>query len=136
LESREEFAMDKKHQHVIPKSYLQAWCDPTTPAGHEPYVWVHHSDGGEGKRKAPRSKWFTEIDRYTIKSPTGDRNLDIEDTLGNLENQFVGLREKLQARKPVTAREHVIICAFVAAMCSRNKPAANNWGGFHTEIRK
>jgi Protein of unknown function (DUF4238) len=128
--------MDKKNQHVIPNSYLQAWRDPNTPKGQEPYVWVHPKLGGEPKRKSPKNKWFTEVDRYTIKSPTGERNLEIEDTLGSLENHLAALRERLQAGEPYSTREHMLMCAFTAAMCSRTKPAGDNWSEFHVQIRE
>lgn len=128
--------IDKKNQHVIPNCYLQAWCDPKTPKDKEPYVWVHPAPGGEPKRRSPRNKWFTETDRYTIKSPTGDRNLDIEDTLGNLEREFGGLRDRLQTGQPYSARAHMIMCAFAAAMCSRSKPAGDNWSIFQIQIHQ
>jgi len=128
--------MDKKNQHVIPNSYLQAWRDPKMPNGQEPYVWVHPKLGGEPKRKSPKNKWFTEADRYTIKSPTGERRVEIEDTLGGLESYLGAMRERLQAGNPYSAREHMIMCAFAAGMCSRTKPAGDNWSDFHTRIRE
>ncbi len=116
--------MEKKKQHVIPNCYLKAWCDPTYPDGHEPYIWVHPAEGGEPKCKSPK-KSFTETDRYTIRSPNGDRNLRVEDTLADIETKFVDIREQLEKGRLISAPEHFLLCAFVAAMCSRTTPAGN-----------
>lgn len=113
---------EKKKERVISNCYLQAWCDPKTPENQGPYVWVHPAAGGVPKRKSPQSKWFTETDRFRIKSPNGDPTLEIKDTLQNLEHHFVRLGERLQTGHQYSARGHMLMCAFVAAMCSRNPP--------------
>lgn len=92
--------------------------------------------GGEAKRKSPANKWFTEPDRYTIVSPTGNRNLDIENTLGELESEFARLREKLENGIPYSPREKMVICAFSAAMSSRSKAQGDHWAGFFKRIRQ
>ena len=101
--------MKKKKQHLIPNCYLKPWCDPTTPDGQEPYIWVHPAEGGEPRRKSPR-KSFTETDRYTIESSSGDRNLRVEDTLADIETKFVGIRERLEDARNFLPR---IITCFV-----------------------
>ncbi len=116
--------MEKKKQHLIPNCYLKAWCDPSTPDGQEPYIWIHPAGGGEPKRKSPR-KSFTETDRYTIESGSGDRDLRVEDTLANIETRFVRIREQLEAVHQIPADDHFLLCAFVAAMCSRTKRAGD-----------
>jgi hypothetical protein len=124
----------KKKQHVVPNCYLKAWCDPATPAGHEPYIWIHPADGGEPKRKSPK-KTFTETDRYTIQSPSGDRNLHVEDTLANIETEFVHIRQRLESVQQLSAQDFFLLCAFVAAMCSRTKPAGDNWATTWDTVR-
>jgi hypothetical protein len=126
--------MEKKNQHLIPNCYLKAWCDPSTPDGQEPYIWLHPAEGGEPKRKSPR-KSFTETDRYTIQSPDGDRNLRVEDTLADIENKFVDIREKLEKHQPIFAGEHFLLCAFLAAMSSRTKAAGDQMAGVWESVR-
>ncbi|PYO99123.1 MAG: hypothetical protein DMD61_08185 [Gemmatimonadetes bacterium] len=62
----------KKAQHVIPQSYLKPWCDPQTPDGMEPYVWLISKDGNTTRKRSP-NKSFTETDMYTIRLPDGGR---------------------------------------------------------------
>jgi hypothetical protein len=50
-----------KKPHFVPRSYLKAGCDPNTPEGQKPYVWVFSRDGSNSRRKAP-DKLFRETD--------------------------------------------------------------------------
>jgi hypothetical protein len=126
--------MKKKKQHIVPNCYLKAWCDPTTPNGHEPYIWIHPADGGEPRRKSPK-KTFTETDRYTIQSPSGDRDLLVEDTLAHIETEFARIRERVESVQQLSARDYFLLCAFVAAMCSRTKSAGDNWATMWDTVR-
>ena len=47
-------ATSHKKQHAVPASYLAAWTDPETPAGHTPYVYIHTKDGAMVRKKAPQ----------------------------------------------------------------------------------
>lgn len=85
--------MKRKKQHIIPYSYLRSWCDPDTPIGQEPYVWIISVDGTTERKKSPR-KIFTEADMYTIKFPDGERELVIEDTLSKVEDAFARVGTK------------------------------------------
>lgn len=126
--------MEKKKQHVVPNCYLKAWCDPATPDGQEPYIWIHPVGGDEPRRKSPR-KSFTDTDRYTIESPSGDRNLRVEDTLANIETEFVRIREQLEEVRQISAGDHFLLCAFAAAMCSRTKPSGDRWAAVWDRVR-
>lgn len=123
---------DHKKQHFVPQSYLRAWCDPNTPEGQEPYVWLFSSDGSNPRRKAP-DNIFHETDLYTIELPGGGRNLVLEYGLAQLESEFVSIRDtKLRSLEPLEAAAHALLCAFVAAMHART-PArrdhfAQQWG--------
>jgi hypothetical protein len=108
-------------QHWVPQCYLQAWCDPDTPAGQNPYVWRFTRDGSDVRRKAP-SNIFAETDMYTIKMPDGTKNLRLEHGLSTLEDSFAALRrEKLDKREPLTANDRAIMIFFVAASHVRSK---------------
>ena len=108
-----------KKQHFVPQSYLRAWCDPSTPAGQEPYVWLFNKDGTGARRKAPENV-FHETDLYTIHRADGERDLVLEHGLAGLESEFALMRDaKLSKREKLTAREHVLLCAFIAAAQAR-----------------
>lgn len=76
-----------------------------------------------------------ETDRYTIKSSTGERSLRVEDTLSHIETKFVAIREQLEARHRISSEDHFLICAFVAAMCSRTKRAGDQWMKLFETVR-
>ena len=106
---------DHKKQHFVPRSYLNAWCDPNTPVGQEPYVWLFSRDGSTSRRKAP-TNIFHETDLYTIEVPGGGRDLVLEHGLAQLESEFVSIRDtKLKRLEPLDLAEHVLLCGFIAA---------------------
>jgi hypothetical protein len=121
-----------KKQHFIPKCYLKAWCDPQTPPGQDPYVWLFSKDGGESRRKSPDNV-FHETDMYTIHSGDGERNLVLEHGLSQLEHEFVQVRDRtLDRQRSFDASSRLYLVAFVAAMYLRT-PAqrdhqASQWG--------
>lgn len=113
--------MKRKRQHYVPKSYLKAWCDPETPKGQTPYVWVFPKDGEHAHRRAPQNL-FVETDFYTIRSASGERDLVLEEGLSQLESEFARVREiKITRRKPLSHDDRMIICAFIAATRVRTK---------------
>lgn len=121
-----------KKQHFIPRSYLKAWCDPSTPTGQEPYVWLFSRDGSSSRRKAP-DNIFHETDMYTIELPSGGRNLVLEHGLAQLESEFVSIRDtKLKRLESLELDEHVLLCAFIAAAHARTPTQrdhlAGQWG--------
>src|SRR5258708_40104583 len=113
--------MENKSQHWIPRSYLEPWCDPNrVPANAEPYVWCFPKNGGSGKRKAPHDL-FEDSDFYTILTADGERDLSLEDGLAVLENRFRPIRSLIEARQPISDRDRVWLCGFVAAMHWRTR---------------
>lgn len=119
--------MKHKKQHFVPQSYLRAWCDPQTPEGHEPYIWLCDKRGGGSKKRAP-AKVFTQNDFYTIKDADGERDLVLEHGLSQLEARFSALRRnKLDSGLPLGERDFINLCAFVAAMFARTKSRNDFW---------
>lgn len=112
--------MKNKKQHFVPKSYLKAWCDPDTPAGHEPYIWVFKRDSRVGESRAPVNI-FWEADFYTQPGQDGERDLSLEDILNRIETQFVRVRLKVDKRLPLSVEDHFWLCAFCAAMHGRTR---------------
>ena len=110
-----------KKQHYIPQCYLKSWCDESTPKHQTPYVWQFSKNTRESKKKSPQNIFF-ENDMYTIKNADGSKNFTLEKGLSELETKFSKLRtEKLQNRIPINLEEHILLCAFIAAMHSRTK---------------
>ncbi|SRR6266550_756359 len=123
-----------KRQHFVPQSYLSAWRDPSTPAGQEPYVWRFNKDGSGPRRKAP-GNIFYETDLYTIHRADGGRDLVLEHGLAGLESEFVSIRDnKLYKREKLTAREHVMLCAFIAAAQARTPTQRDHNCGQWAEV--
>ena len=122
-------ARSHKRQHFVPQSYLKAWCDPTTPAGQAPYVWIFNKDGSGARRKAP-DNIFYERDLYTIQGVDGERDLVLEHGLAGLESEFVAVRDaKLARREKITGREHAMLCAFIAAAQPRTPTFRDHLAG-------
>jgi uncharacterized protein DUF4238 len=115
---KREKAKGHKKQHFVPECYLKAWCDPTTPAGQTPYVWRFDKDGSNPRRKAPE-RLFVETDLYTIHRADGERDLTLEHGLAGLESAFVGIRATLARRQLLKPKDHVHLCAFIAATHAR-----------------
>jgi len=110
-----------KKQHYVPKGYLKAWCDLSAPKQYTPYVWVFSKDGNTVKKRSPKNL-FHENNFYTIEHADGERDLTLEHGLSELEDQFCALRDKkLRFRQNITPEEHIILCAFIAAMRERTK---------------
>src|ERR1051325_183217 len=124
-----------KNQHYIPRCYLKAWCDPHTPTKQAPYVWQFSSDGQQVRKKSP-DNIFSETDMYTIENPDGSRNLTLEHGLHELETRFSTIRDrKIKRKKPLTPEEHIILCAFVAAMHARTKARREHHAKIWNQVR-
>ncbi len=119
--------MNNVQHHIIPKSYLQAWCDENTPDKQEPYIWIFDNTTHTFKRKAPSSNFFCENNFYTVLKDDGSRDLSIEHEFGRIEGAFVKIRDnKLLQHKTLSFEERFQVCLFVAALHSRTKKSTNN----------
>ncbi|HEY7001954.1 MAG TPA: DUF4238 domain-containing protein [Candidatus Udaeobacter sp.] len=126
----------KRHQHIIPECYLKEWCDPLTPPGHEPYIWIISPDGSNKKRKSPR-KSFTETDFYTVKLADGSRNLVIEDSLSVIEDRFTRLRrEAISRERQLDLDPRGVLCVFTAMMSVRTMPERRSLTKSFTELHE
>jgi hypothetical protein len=115
-----------KSQHIIPKCYLKQFVDPNTPAGQEPYVWIFERGTKKGKKRAPKNV-LTETDLYTFRGKDGAKDYTLEKTVSQIESEYASVFDKKISRKlPLDELEHVVLCAFVAAMLQRTlKQKAN-----------
>jgi Protein of unknown function (DUF4238) len=109
-----------KKQHTIPKLYLAAWLEPNTPPGQDPAIFRISKETKEVGRRSPGNS-FTESDRYTVHLQDGTRDLTVEHTLGDIENDFQSALDTVRLKQPLTVLERAKICAFTAAMMGRSK---------------
>lgn len=120
---------DPKNQHIIPRCYLKQFVDPSAPARQEPYVWIFERDQRRGRKRAPKNI-LAATDFYTLK---GDYT--IEKTLAQIESDYSSIFDKKISKKlPLSPEEHIIFCAFVAAMLQRTLKQKKNIEGFIDQI--
>lgn len=58
-----------KH-HYVSQFYLKKFCDPNTPPGQSPYVWINNRSNSGWKRSAPKNCAY-EMDLYAV--PSNDK---------------------------------------------------------------
>jgi hypothetical protein len=116
----------QKAQHVIPNCYLKEWCDPDTPKRQTAFIWLITKDGSGRRRKSPENS-FTSRHRYTVTFADSERDLTVENTLGDIENGFVRVRERIKRHETLSIEDRAIICLFTAAMRSRTIRAGDHW---------
>lgn len=111
--------MEYKNQHFVTEAYLKAWCDPHTPNG--AFVWIVSKKDRSISRKSPRSL-FSESDFYTIYDAGGNRNLELERQLKDVEDRFIVLRDKkLKRHLPLTFSDRKTIALFASTIFARTK---------------
>ena len=126
--------MKHKRQHIVPKSYLSAWLEPVTPPGQEGALWRFAKDGTGKHRKSPK-KTFVESDRYTVFLKNGERDLRVEHTLDQIENDFSGVLRRLHRRERLTPLDKAKIAIFTAAMLGRTRRKADHWKNTWGQMR-
>jgi hypothetical protein len=127
-------AMKHKRQHIVPRSYLSAWLEPFTPTGQERALWRFAKDGTGKHRKAPK-KTFVESDRYTVLLKNGERDLRVEHTLDQIENDFSGVLRRLHRLEKLTPLDKAKIAIFTAAMLGRTRKRADHWKNTWKQLR-
>ncbi len=122
-----------RKQHYLPQCYLREFVDPNTPSGHEPYVWIFSKGGKEKKKRAPHNT-FHETGLYTLEIE-GEKRYSIETSLAQLESRYAEtVRDKVKKRLPLSDEEHVVLCAFVAAMMQRTLRMKENLESFMDQV--
>jgi Protein of unknown function (DUF4238) len=111
-------------QHIIPEGYLKAWSAPNAPKSSIGSVWVVQKANPSEKALEPPTNYFCGPETYTIKAG-GGRNLAIENALAMIEGDFGRVRKRLQATKPLDAKDRTILAHFCGAMLSRTGTLAS-----------
>lgn len=126
--------MRHKSQHTVPASYLSAWCDPTTPAGQTPYVWIASKDGSEITRRAPKNV-FAGTDFYTVYDESGSRSIELEQHLHRIEDQFLTVRKAISDRHPISEDQMFALTTFIATAYARTRLQKTDQSGIWDELR-
>ena len=127
---------DPKNQHIIPQCYLKQFVDPNTPKGYEPYAWISERGRKIGNKKAPKNI-LAETDIYTLKTKLREKDYTIEKSLSQLEGAYATIFDKrIKNKIPLNDYEHLIFCAFVAAMLQRTLKQKENIEGFLDQVIK
>ena len=112
--------MNFKNQHIVTSAYVKEWCDPRTPDGHTPYVWLVSKDGQSVYNKSPKNI-FNESDFYTSFDENGNRNLELEHYLHKIEDDFLAARKVIGEKHPINDFEFQSIVLFIASTYVRTK---------------
>jgi hypothetical protein len=125
---------EPKNQHIIPQCYLKQFVDPGTPVNYEPYVWIFERGNKRGKKKAPKNI-LAETDFYTLEVKSGEKDYRIEKTLSQIESEYTSIFEKkIKDKIPLNNYEHIVLCAFVAAMFQRTLKQKKNIENFYDQV--
>jgi hypothetical protein len=125
--------MNHKKQHFVTAAYIKEWCDPKTPTGHTPYVWLVSKDGISVEKRAPQNI-FNETDFYTVFDEYGNRDLKIEHYLHKIEDNFLAARKSIQAMHQLTDIEFQSIVVFIASTFARTKLQKREQEGIWSDL--
>src|SRR5713101_7208519 len=82
-------------QHTVPRFYLEVFCDPVTPEGHKPSLWVVGLREGTLKRRSPR-RVATKPNYYSRTLPDGTADHGPETLLGVIESHTAPVLRKIR----------------------------------------
>ena len=122
----------KSQQHVVPRVYLNAFCDPTPPANHpegSPYtgaLWViPPSLTHKPRRRSPRNV-LRQLNAYTLQSDD-PRRPQIEEQLSQIESEYAPVLRQLRQHNSLTERDWITLSVFVATLYLRTPGHMAHW---------
>ncbi len=124
--------VQKKKQHIVPRTYLKAFVDPVRPDGmpehvpFEPSVWViEKSLQSEPKRKAPGNilwkSYFYNLDEDEDASPV------IEEFLSKIEGKYPQVLKKISVKEVLKEEELFYIALFIDTLFRRTPSSLEHW---------
>lgn len=120
-------------QHYVPQCYLREFAHVFIKK--EPFIWIFDKNG-KNRRKAKVKNVLFSNDLFTLKIQ-GQKNYSIEETLASLEGKYSSVfRDKVKKKLPLNEEEHIILCAFVAAMLQRTLKHKDNLEDFLNQTIK
>lgn len=111
--------MENKRQHYVPRSYLRAFTDLTTPQGQEPYIWVYER-GQEPYAKAPHK--LAVKNYYYSMEIDGQRDNTVEELLERVETSAIPVIKNLYSGmdpRELTEEPRSWVAYFIALMSLR-----------------
>jgi hypothetical protein len=118
---------EKKHQHLVPRVYLKAFCDPKPPPDHptgrpfEPALWLLPKSLDEPPMRRAPANVLWESHAYTLRSDDPTQPV-VEEALAKLESDYASVLRKLLIRSRLTDREWINLLVFVGTL--RSRPSA------------
>lgn len=106
-------------QHYIPRGYLRGFCDPCTPAGQEPWLWINDLRQGVVKRRAPKNI-AKRPDYYSVTRDTDDVDHLGERLLSRIESNGIPILSKIGGGYfALTDEERQHLALFVGFLITR-----------------
>lgn len=134
--------VQNKRQHIIPKTYLKAFTDPTQPDGmpehipFEPSVWVNEkSFKSKPQRKSPDHKTFWKPYFYKLDEDS-DNTPVIEEALSKIESKYSHVLKKVCNREALTVEELTYIAFFIDTLFNRTEPSLKHWQGQFNKVEE
>src|SRR5712664_614736 len=106
-------------QHYITRAYLRAFCDPTTPAGHTPSLWLTDLREGTVKRRAPKNV-AVKVDYYSVRRDDGKLDDSAERLLSLIESSAIPIIERVvRGQFALTAEDREQLSIFLGFLITR-----------------
>jgi hypothetical protein len=117
-----------KNQHFVPACYLREFVDPW-----DGFLTIFSRDGKNKRRQKPE-KTFQSNHLYTIEVK-GSKDFRIEETLSKIEGDYATIfRDKIKKKLPLSERDHITLCIFIAAQLQRTLSFKRNQENFAQQI--
>ena len=110
--------MKNKHQHMIPRAYLQRFASNEAHLDHEPALWVFNRSKGSVFRKSPKNVEIRSF-YYTYIDSDGNRNDAVDELLQEIENRGLPVLLKLDRGADPTSlsdEERASAAYFIASL--------------------
>lgn len=124
---------EKVDQHVLPKVYLKAFVDASTPDGHpanrpfEPRLWLlsPHRDS-QAKSRSPK-KSFRANRFYNLRADHDLSRPLIEDALGRIEDAYGKVLPLVENGLELDATQYGTVLVFLGSLRSRHPDHLAHW---------
>jgi hypothetical protein len=106
-------------QHYVTQGYLSGFCDPLTPAGQEPWVWVCRVRESMIQRRAPKNA-AVKADYYSVQRGDGSVDDRPEKLLSLVESNGLPVISKLRhGRFQLSPEEREHLALFLGFLITR-----------------
>lgn len=122
------------NHHYVPQLYLKRFCDPDTPAGQEPYLWVSARSGTNWKKRAPKNVG-AKAGLYAIPTHGGDDEM-VEKMFSTIESKMASIYKRRfdLYSAPVGREEREVFALFVALFAIRSPFYRRNIADFSQQV--